>query len=46
MVNDKNDEKLAKDLKKVKSSLEEYHDLNSSYAKMYKFIDLLSKNKN
>ena len=46
MVNDKNDEKLAKYLKKVKSSLEEYHDLNSSYAKMYKFIDLLSKNKN
>jgi prephenate dehydrogenase len=46
MVNDKNDEKLAKDLKKVKSSLEEYHDLNSSYAKMYKFIDLLSKHKN
>jgi prephenate dehydrogenase len=46
MVNDKNDEKLAKNLKKVKSSLEEYHNLNSSYAKMYKFIDLLSKNKN
>jgi len=46
MVNDKNDEKLAKYLNKVKSSLEEYHDLNSSYVKMYKFIDLLCKNKN
>jgi prephenate dehydrogenase len=46
MVNDKDDEKLAKQLKNVKSSIEEYHDLNSSYVKMYKFIDLLCKNKN
>ncbi|HEX6646573.1 MAG TPA: prephenate dehydrogenase/arogenate dehydrogenase family protein [Nitrososphaeraceae archaeon] len=46
MVNDQDDEKLAKQLKNVKSSIEEYHDLNSSYVKMYKFIDLLCKNKN
>ncbi len=46
MVNDKDSEKLAKQLKNVKSSIEEYHDLNSSYVKMYKFIDLLCKNKN
>jgi len=46
MINDKNDKKLAKYLKNVKSSIKEYHDLNSSYAKMYKFIDLLSENKN
>jgi prephenate dehydrogenase len=44
MVNDQDDEKLAKQLKNVKSSIEEYHDLNSSYVKMYKFIDLLCKN--
>jgi prephenate dehydrogenase len=46
MVNDKNDKKLTKYLKNIKSTLEEYHDLNSSYAKMYKFIDLLNNNKN
>lgn len=46
MVNDKNDKKLAQYLKNVKSSIEKYHDLNSSYAKMYKFIDLLNNNKN
>jgi prephenate dehydrogenase len=46
MVNDKNDKKLTKYLKNIKSTLEEYHDLNSSYAKIYKFIDLLNNNKN
>jgi prephenate dehydrogenase len=46
MVNDKNDKKLAQYLTNVKSSIEKYHDLNSSYAKMYKFIDLLNNNKN
>jgi len=46
MVNDKNDKKLTKYLKNIKSTFEEYHDLNSSYAKMYKFIDLLNNNKN
>ena len=46
MINDKNDKKLAQYLKNVKSSIEKYHDLNSSYAKMYKFIDLLNNNKN
>jgi prephenate dehydrogenase len=46
MVNDKNYKKLTKYLKNIKSNLEEYHDLNSSYAKMYKFIDLLNNNKN
>jgi prephenate dehydrogenase len=46
MVNDKNDKKLTKYLNNIKSSLQEYHDLDSSYAKMYKFIDLLNNNKN
>ena len=46
MVNDKNHKKLAQYLTIVKSSIEKYHDLNSSYAKMYKFIDLLNNNKN
>lgn len=46
MVNDKNDKKLAQYLTNVKSSIEKYHDLNSSYSKMYKFIDLLNNNKN
>jgi prephenate dehydrogenase len=46
MVNDKNDKKLTKYLKNIKSTLEEYHDLNSSYSKIYKFIDLLNNNKN
>src|SRR5215217_423954 len=38
--------KFLKYLKNIKSTLEEYHDLNSSYAKIYKFIDLLNNNKN
>jgi prephenate dehydrogenase len=46
MINDKKHEKLAKQLKNLKSSIEEHHDLNSSYIKMYKFINLLTKNKN
>ena len=46
MVNDKKDKKLAQYLTNVKSSIEKYHDLNSSYSKMYKFIDLLNNNKN
>ena len=46
MINDKKQEKLAKQLKNLKSSIEEHHDLNSSYIKMYKFINLLTKNKN
>ena len=43
MINDKNDEKLAKQLKNIKSSIEESHDLNSSYVKMYQFVNLLCK---
>ena len=43
MINDKNDEKLAKQLKNIKSSIEEHHDLNSSYVKMYQFVNLLCK---
>ena len=43
MINDKNDEKLAKQLKNIKSSIEEHHDLNSSYFKMYQFVNLLCK---
>lgn len=43
MINDKNDEKLAKQLKNIKSSIEESHDLNSSYVKMYQFVNLLYK---
>ncbi|HZL24600.1 MAG TPA: prephenate dehydrogenase [Nitrososphaeraceae archaeon] len=43
MINEKNDEKLARQLKNIKSSIEEHHDLNSSYVKMYQFVNLLCK---
>jgi len=45
MINEKNDEKLARQLKNIKSSIEEHHDLNSSYVKMYQFVNLLCKDK-
>jgi prephenate dehydrogenase len=45
IINDKDDRKLIQQLKKIKSSIEKYHNLNSSYLKMYKVIDLFNKNK-
>jgi prephenate dehydrogenase len=41
IINDKDDKKLIQQLKKIKSSIEKHHSLNSSYQKMYKLIDLL-----
>ncbi|HJU60215.1 MAG TPA: prephenate dehydrogenase/arogenate dehydrogenase family protein, partial [Nitrososphaeraceae archaeon] len=40
IINDKDDKKLLQQLQKIKSSLEKHHNLNSSYLKMYKVIDL------
>ena len=45
IINDKDDKKLLQQLKKIKSSVEKYHNLNSSYLKMYKVIDLFNKGK-
>ena len=45
IINDKDDKKLLQQLKKIKSSIEKYHNLNSSYLKMYKVIDLFNKGK-
>ena len=45
IINDKDDKKLLQQLKKIKSSIEKHHNLNSSYLKMYKVIDLFNKNK-
>jgi prephenate dehydrogenase len=41
IINDKDDKKLIKQLKRIKLSIEKHHDLNSSYRKMYKLLDLL-----
>lgn len=45
IINDKDDKKLLQQLKKIKSFIEKHHNLNSSYLKMYKVIDLFNKNK-
>jgi prephenate dehydrogenase len=41
IINDKDDKKLIQQIKKIKISIEKYHDINSSYQKMYKLISLL-----
>lgn len=43
IINDKDDKKLLQQLKKIKSSIEKHHDINLSYQKMYKLIELLTK---
>lgn len=40
ILNDKDDKKLIQQLKRIKSSIEKHHDLNSSYRKMYKLLEL------
>lgn len=44
IINDKDDKKLIQQLKRIKSSIEKHHNLNSSYRKMYKLLDYLNKN--